>query len=142
MRSGHLCDYLENIAAQFPDRLAAMDPDGSTGIPKGGMLTHRNATRFVNWCSEVFCPTPEDCFSGHAPFRFDLSILDIYGPLKYGASIHLIPAEFGMYPKELADFIAPHGLTVWDSTPAILGTSTNKMDYQALTRSFQPMEQA
>jgi hypothetical protein len=45
MRSGHLCDYLENIAAQFPDRLAAMDPDGSTGIPKGGMLTHRNANK-------------------------------------------------------------------------------------------------
>jgi amino acid adenylation domain-containing protein len=94
---------------------------GSTGIPKGVMLTHRNATSFVNWCSEVFCPTPEDRFSSHAPFHFDLSILDIYVPLKHGASIHLIPDELGKTPKELADFIARRELTVWYSTPAILG---------------------
>ena len=94
---------------------------GSTGIPKGVMLTHRNATSYVDWCSEVFGPTEEDRFSSHAPFHFDLSILDIYVPIKHGASVYLISDELGKKPKDLAAFIADRRLTAWYSTPAILG---------------------
>lgn len=94
---------------------------GSTGIPKGVMLTHGNAMSYVDWCSEVFTPTEEDRFSSHAPFHFDLSILDIYVPIKHGASVHLIADELGKNPKDLAAFIAARKLTVWYSTPAILG---------------------
>ena len=43
------------------------------------MLSHLNAQRFVDWCSTAFGPVPEDRFSSHAPFHFDLSILDING---------------------------------------------------------------
>ena len=64
-------------------------------------------------------PYEEDRFSSHAPFHFDLSILDIYVPIKHGASVHLIPDELGKNPKELARFIANRQLTVWYSTPAI-----------------------
>jgi hypothetical protein len=40
------------------------------------MLSHENAVSFVDWCSETFAPTAADRFSSHAPFHFDLSILD------------------------------------------------------------------
>lgn len=93
---------------------------GSTGIPKGVMLSHGNALSFVDWCSSVFQPCEEDRFSSHAPFHFDLSILDLYVPLKHGASVHLIDDETGKNPKELANFIAQRQLTVWYSTPSIL----------------------
>lgn len=93
---------------------------GSTGVPKGVMLTHRNATSYVDWCSDVFAPTEGDRFSSHAPFHFDLSILDIYVPIKHGASVWLIPDELGKNPKELARFITASKITVWYSTPAIL----------------------
>jgi amino acid adenylation domain-containing protein len=94
---------------------------GSTGVPKGVTLTHRNATSFVDWCSSVFTPMEDDRFSSHAPFHFDLSILDIYLPLKHGAALYLIPDELGKKPKDLARFIADRQITVWYSTPAILG---------------------
>src|SRR5262249_43067746 len=58
---------------------------GSTGKPKGVMLSHRNGTSFVDWCSEALDPEETDRFSSHAPFHFDLSILDIYVPIKHGA---------------------------------------------------------
>jgi amino acid adenylation domain-containing protein len=93
---------------------------GSTGIPKGVMLTHRNATSFVDWCSSVFAPTEEDRFGSHAPFHFDLSVLDIYVPLKHGAGLYLVDEEAGKNPKALAAFIADHRLTSWYSTPSIL----------------------
>ena len=93
---------------------------GSTGIPKGVMLSHGNALSFVDWCSSVFCPSEADRFSSHAPFHFDLSVLDLYVSLKHGSSVHLIDDETGKNPKELANFIARRQLTVWYSTPSIL----------------------
>lgn len=134
---GH--DPLEaNPAARQPDDLAyILYTSGSTGIPKGVTLTHRNATSFVDWCSSVFNPTENDRFSSHAPFHFDLSILDIYLPLKHGASVHLIPDELGKNPKDLARFIASRQLTVWYSTPASLGLlaefgDLDRFDYSSL----------
>jgi amino acid adenylation domain-containing protein len=93
---------------------------GSTGKPKGVMLTQRNATSFVDWCSETFAPVPEDVFSSHAPFHFDLSILDIYTPLKHGAALALVPEDVGKDPQKLARLIHAARITVWYSTPSIL----------------------
>jgi amino acid adenylation domain-containing protein len=93
---------------------------GSTGIPKGVILSHENATSFVDWCSEAFLPTSNDRFSSHAPFHFDLSVLDIYLSVKHGATLYLVGEDLGKSPRELAQFIAGNRLTVWYSTPSIL----------------------
>jgi len=93
---------------------------GSTGKPKGVMLSHENAVSFVEWCSEVFTPTPDDRFSSHAPFHFDLSILDLHVPLKHGAEVVLIGAELGKDPHGLAALIADEHITCWYSAPSIL----------------------
>src|SRR5688572_5697610 len=93
---------------------------GSTGKPKGVTLTQENATSFVDWCSDVFRPTSADRFSSHAPFHFDLSILDLYVPLKHGAALYLVSEAVGKDPDALASFIAGNQLTVWYSTPSIL----------------------
>jgi amino acid adenylation domain-containing protein len=107
--------------ASGPEDLAyILYTSGSTGKPKGVTLTHRNAESFVDWCSEVFAPRPSDRFSSHAPFHFDLSILDIYVPIKHGATVVLIGEELGKEPAPLASFIAERGITVWYSAPSIL----------------------
>jgi amino acid adenylation domain-containing protein len=116
-------------AAAVPGPLDRADPDdlayilytsGSTGRPKGVMLTHRNAISFVDWCAATFAPTPEDRFSSHAPFHFDLSILDLYVPLRCGATVVLIGSAAGKEPVGLASLIAERRLTIWYSTPSIL----------------------
>jgi amino acid adenylation domain-containing protein len=93
---------------------------GSTGRPKGVALTHGNALSFVDWCSDVFAPTSDDVFSSHAPFHFDLSILDVYVPIKHGARLVLVGEQAGKEPLGLAQMIAEAGITVWYSTPSIL----------------------
>ncbi|MBA3341010.1 MAG: amino acid adenylation domain-containing protein [Gemmatimonadaceae bacterium] len=93
---------------------------GSTGKPKGVIHTHASALSFVDWCSGVFEPTELDRFSSHAPFHFDLSILDLYVPIKHGATLVLIGEEVGKQPLRLASLIAEQRITVWYSTPSIL----------------------
>jgi len=110
---------------------------GSTGKPKGVMLTHRNAVAYVDWCTGVFAPGDDDRFSSHAPFHFDLSILDLYVPLKHGATVVLIDADRGKEPLGLAQLIAERRLTIWYSTPTILTLLAqygrmDRHDYSAL----------
>ncbi len=93
---------------------------GSTGKPKGVVHTHASAAAFIDWCSDTFRPGPEDRFSSHAPFHFDLSVLDLYVPIKHGAAIRIIDADEGKQPKSLTSLIAQDRLTVWYSTPTVL----------------------
>ena len=51
---------------------------GSTGVPKGVVISHRNALTFVEWGIEAFGFGADDVLSNHAPFHFDLSVLDVY----------------------------------------------------------------
>ncbi len=104
---------------------------GSTGRPKGVMLSQRNALAFVNWCSETFAPQKTDRFSSHAPFHFDLSILDIYLAIKHGATLVLVNAETGKDPGRLAQLIADARISIWYSTPSILSLLAQ---YGKLTR--------
>ena len=113
------------VAPPGPDQLAyVLYTSGSTGKPKGVMLTHRNAVSFVEWCAQAFAPTPEDRFSSHAPFHFDLSILDIYSAVKHGAALILIGEEAGKSPQQLAQLVADARITVWYSAPSILSLMT------------------
>jgi len=93
---------------------------GSTGAPKGVMHTHRSALSFIDWCSHEFEPSDADCFSAHAPFHFDLSILDLYVSLKHGARLVLIGEQLGKQPLKLAPLISERKISVWYSTPSIL----------------------
>jgi amino acid adenylation domain-containing protein len=93
---------------------------GSTGKPKGVMLSHRNALSFIDWCSKVFEPSEIDRFSSHAPFHFDLSILDIYVAIKHGSTLVLVEEEIGKDPVRLAPWISDKRISIWYSTPSIL----------------------
>jgi len=93
---------------------------GSTGVPKGVMITHGNVAAFIDWAVEYFGFRPTDRISGHPPLHFDLSTFDIYGALAVGAELHLVPAELNVNPRALAAFIRDHELTQWFSVPSVL----------------------
>lgn len=93
---------------------------GSTGQPKGVMLSHRNGLTFVDWAVEEFGVRPEDRVSSHAPLHFDLSIFDVFAAARAGATLVLVPRELSAFPRELVRFIATETITVWYSVPSVL----------------------
>lgn len=110
----------ETVSTSPKDLAYILYTSGSTGKPKGVMLSHENAVSFVDWCSEAFDPQPTDRFSSHAPFHFDLSVLDIHVSLKHGATLIIVGEDIGKDPQRLAPLIAEQRISVWYSAPSIL----------------------
>jgi amino acid adenylation domain-containing protein len=108
------------VAGHADDLAYILYTSGSTGRPKGVMLSQENAYTFVDWCSEVFDPRQDDRFSSHAPFHFDLSVLDIHVCFKHGATLVLVNEDVGKDPTRLGRTIADEKITIWYSAPSIL----------------------
>ncbi len=93
---------------------------GSTGQPKGVVLSHRAALSFVDWAAEATRLGPTDVVSSHAPLHFDLSAFDLFSTCRAGATVVLVPPELNAFPRNLADWIAQQRITVWYSVPSLL----------------------
>lgn len=100
---------------------------GSTGVPKGVMLTHRNALVFVEWSAAAIGIRAEDRVSNHAPLHFDLSVFDLYLSALGGATVVLIPEESAYMGMDLVRLIRDEQISVWYSVPSALMLVTRAM---------------
>lgn len=107
-------------AAADDDIAYILYTSGSTGKPKGVSISNRNALAFIEWASALLAATPDDRFANHAPFHFDLSVLDLYVAFHAGAATYLIPDGLSYMPRQLVDFLVREQLTVWYSVPSVL----------------------
>jgi amino acid adenylation domain-containing protein len=99
---------------------------GSTGTPKGVVISHLNALSFVNMAADFFDISPDDRIASHAPLHFDLSVFDIFGAVRKGATIFLVPEFLSTFPVKLAEFIDREGISIWNSVSSVLTMLADK----------------
>lgn len=114
--SGRRRDYWNTAA----DPAYILFTSGSTGMPKGVVITHDNVNHFIRWAIRYFGTHASDKISSHPPLHFDLSVFDIFGTLTAGATLHLVPHELNLFPHKMAEFIRTGKLTQWFSVPSVL----------------------
>jgi amino acid adenylation domain-containing protein len=104
-----------------PDDLAyILYTSGSTGRPKGVCISHANAIAFVDWAVGALDARESDRFSSHAPFHFDLSVLDLYAAFSAGAAVCLVPEGAAYAAEHLVRFVRDERITVWYSVPSAI----------------------
>lgn len=111
-----------------PPGVALIDDDlayilytsGSTGVPKGVMLSHRAALTFVEWAVDRIGVGPGDRVSNHAPLHFDLSVFDLFAAALAGAPVVLVPDDAAYFGASLVELIRDEEITVWYSVPSAL----------------------
>jgi amino acid adenylation domain-containing protein len=89
---------------------------GSTGVPKGVMVAHRNVEPYVAFITDHFSITQEDRFSQTFDMTFDLSVADMFVAWANGACV-CCPSE-----KTLINpgrFIKEARISVWFSVPSM-----------------------
>jgi L-proline---[L-prolyl-carrier protein] ligase len=99
---------------------------GSTGDPKGSLITHANAAAFVSWALDYFDIHPGDRVAVHAPLHFDLPVLDIYVGLASGATVCPVDGRTLLFPEALLRFLRKQCITVLYAVPSALLALVNR----------------
>jgi amino acid adenylation domain-containing protein len=110
-----------------PPRVAASDlayiihTSGSSGRPKGVMISHAGAWNTIAEINARFGLRPSDRVMAVSALTFDLAIWDVFGTLSAGAAL-LMPSGSGARdPAVWIDIATRCGMTVWNSAPALMG---------------------
>ncbi|MET9953375.1 amino acid adenylation domain-containing protein [Streptomyces sp. NPDC006339] len=93
---------------------------GSTGLPKGVMIEHGAALNTVVDVNERYRVTAADRALGLSAMHFDLSVYDVFGLLSVGGALVLPEPAAHREPARWAELVAEHGVTVWNSVPALM----------------------
>ena len=102
------------------DLAYVMFTSGSTGEPKGAIISHKNILNFVKWSKKNFLIKTKDVFSQVNPLYFDNSVFDLYNSLLNGSTLVLTDGLDINDPKKLLKKIKKHKCTIWFSTPSLL----------------------
>lgn len=102
------------------DILYVLFTSGSTGIPKGVIITHRSVIDYTEWVAETFHLGHSTIIGNQAPFYFDNSVLDIYSTIRNGATLHVIPQTLYAFPIRLLEYIRDHRVNTIFWVPTVL----------------------
>ncbi len=108
---------------------------GTTGVPKGVMIRHRNIANLLLDVPGRFGMQYGDEFIAVSPYSFDISILELFAPLLVGATVHVVPFAVTKDPKLLANLVQAHPHAFIQATP-----STFQMLVNVLPNKMLPLK--
>lgn len=109
-----------NINVTSANPAYIMFTSGSTGFPKGVLISHGSIINFINWSRKTYNISSEDVFTNLNPMHFDNSVFDFYASLFNGATLLPVTEELTINPRKLLDVLNVLKPTIWFSVPSLL----------------------
>ncbi|KAI8623593.1 hypothetical protein F5Y19DRAFT_481509 [Xylariaceae sp. FL1651] len=121
----------------LPDAASAiLYTSGSSGTPKGIVLTHRGIQSWLQPCGLVYNMKPgSEVVLQQSSQGFDMSLMQILTALCFGGSVCLLPRKFRGDAKVISEIIARHNITHTYGTPSEYLSWLRYGDSQGLRRS-------
>lgn len=95
---------------------------GSTGVPKGVVISQKGVIDFVEWGLESFDFDEATIIGNQSPLYFSFAIYDIYLTLGCGATMIMIPTRLFSFPIQLMSFVAENKINTltWVSSALVM----------------------
>ncbi|MGI5874645.1 MAG: amino acid adenylation domain-containing protein [Bacillota bacterium] len=93
---------------------------GTTGKPKGVMVTEENVRHYVRAFRREFRPGEGDVMLQHSVCTFDIFVEEVFPTLLAGAVLAIPPAEIREDAAALASYIDRRGVTIVSGFPYLL----------------------
>ncbi|MBM4197450.1 MAG: amino acid adenylation domain-containing protein [Gammaproteobacteria bacterium] len=91
---------------------------GSTGEPKGVVVTHANVARLFDDLGAVLGRGPGEVWSQIHSSAFGFSIFEIWGALGSGGELAIAPAAVRGDAREMRNYLRRSGVTILSQTPS------------------------
>lgn len=129
-------NLLNNVSEANPAYI--MFTSGSTGIPKGVLISHRSLLNFIEWGRNTYHLEENDIMTNVNPIYFDNSVFDFYCSIFNGITMAAFSSEIVGKPKEMLQMIHDVQCTFWFSVPSMLIYLTNlKLLTQEILKSIR-----
>jgi amino acid adenylation domain-containing protein len=93
---------------------------GSTGVPKGVAVEHKNLVNYIRGIGPRLALGPGATYAHVSTVSADLGNTSIFPPLATGGVIHLVPQAVATDPDAFADYVAREGIDLLKAAPSHL----------------------
>lgn len=108
---GRGMEFRKRCAPQPDDLFILLYTSGSTGVPKGVMLEHRNVAAFIQWYRRFYQMDENSRAAAYASFGFDANMMDMYPVLSCGGQLHIIAEDMRLDLLAVRDYFVRHQVT-------------------------------
>ena len=87
------------------DTMYILYTSGSTGIPKGVVVSNKAVLSYIKWVKEAFNIDENTVWGSQTPFYFSMSITDVFTTMLTGATMYIIPKVNFSFPINLIKYL-------------------------------------
>lgn len=113
------------VARKHNDTAYVLYTSGTTGKPKGVMVTNKNVLHYVNAFHKEFNNNSTDCMLQMSVCTFDIFIEEVFPTLLYGATLAILPEIFRENLSEIVNFCEENNVTMLSAFPYFIRELNN-----------------